>query len=47
MVQKVSVIYENGISTGDYSGPNVGVGIPIGGGKPTIVGGTTRLSGTT
>jgi len=46
MIQKVSAIYSSGITSGSYSGPTSGVSVPIGSGKPSVIGGYTTLKGT-
>ena len=46
MVQKVSSIFSSGIASSQYSGPTGGLGVPVGSGKPFIVGGYTKLKGT-
>jgi hypothetical protein len=45
MVQKVSALYGSGISVGEYGGPSIGVATPVGSGRPSLVTGSTRLSG--
>ncbi len=45
MVQKVSAIFSGGITTGTYSGPSIGVAVPIGKGQTSVAGGYTNLKG--
>jgi len=45
MVQKVSALYDAGITAGEYTGPSVGVATPVGSGRPALITGSTRLSG--
>ena len=45
MIQKLSAVYSQGITTGSYSGPTGGLAAPIGSGRPALVTGYTVVHG--
>jgi len=46
MIQKVKAVYSGGVSSGQYSGTSVGIGISTKDGTPTVVSGNTNIAGT-